>query len=263
VYNIISCCGGNSYFIWFIKDEKILTERVVSVREKALKTFDYVCLRRYAFTEPRIHSHPVYSSLQKDHDPERRLLDLGCCMGTDLRAFLVDGVVTPENARGLELEKSFVDIGYELFQDAERLPSNTFVIADSLKEEGLPFPPNHFDLIYCSAVYHLLNKEQGVQMTKNVFKALKSKSENGKEGIFFGKTTGSSQAHPYELPDERNGVVRWMHTAETLKQLLEEVGFQKVEVINSASDISGGTGRPRANKEEYARSFLSFTAYKQ
>jgi len=133
------------------------------------------------------------------------------------------------------------------------------VVGDGLKEEGLPFPENSFDVVYCSAVYHLVNREKSIQLTKNVFSVLKSKKEGGSGGIFFGKTGGSGVADPIEMLDERNGIMRYMHTPDSMKQMFESVGFQDVQVVKGLPDMAQGE---RLGARTENRSFLSFTAYK-
>jgi len=241
-----------------IKDEQLIRERVINARNTALKTFEYVCLKVFSFTDPKTHNHPYYPKLLKENNPDRKVLDLGCCVGTDLRSFLVDGVAKVGNIKGFELEKAFVDVGYEMFGDIDRLPEETFVIGDSLKEEGLPFPGNFFDVVYCGAVYHLLNEEQGIRLTQNVFKALKSKSQDGGDGVYFGITGGSKEAQPIHVPDERNGRVRYLHTPETFKKMFEDAGFKDVEVLTLDIDFSRG----RTGLSEPQRRVIAFTAFK-
>ena len=45
------------------------------------------------------------------------MLDLGCCMGTDLRQFVLDGWCTAGDAVGLDSQPSFIDAGLRMFGD--------------------------------------------------------------------------------------------------------------------------------------------------
>ena len=59
-------------------------------------------------------------------------MDLGCGLGQDLRVLVRDG--TPaENLVGLDLMREYIDLGYELFQDRERL-SSTFIAQDFFED---------------------------------------------------------------------------------------------------------------------------------
>ncbi len=54
-----------------------------ALREKALAVHDFHCIRRYAFSEARSSTHPIYATLAKrSHDRAAseswRFLDVGC-----------------------------------------------------------------------------------------------------------------------------------------------------------------------------------------
>jgi hypothetical protein len=94
----------------------------------------------------------------------------GCCMGTDLRTLIADNIFPRTNLFGLELEKDFVDLGFELFGDDNSWDKDHFLIGDSLRS----IPSDIlFDYVYCGSVFHLLTEEQDIQLSKNIFKALK------------------------------------------------------------------------------------------
>ncbi|KAL8695808.1 MAG: hypothetical protein Q9201_007954 [Fulgogasparrea decipioides] len=73
-------------------------------------------------------------SLEPKKPPEL-FLDLGCCLGQDIRKLVVDGAAS-ENLYGLDIEPHFIDLGYELFRDRRTLKSR-FTIADLLTSEGV------------------------------------------------------------------------------------------------------------------------------
>ena len=60
-------------------------------------------------------------------------LDIGCCFGQELRKLSSDGAPS-SNLYGIGLERSFVDFGFELFRDRDRLES-TFLTGDIFVEE--------------------------------------------------------------------------------------------------------------------------------
>lgn len=64
-------------------------------------------------------------------------MDLGCCVGQDTRSLSYAGV-PGSRILGVDLERSFVDIGYDLFRDKDRLGAQ-FVQADIMKLESKNF----------------------------------------------------------------------------------------------------------------------------
>jgi len=168
----------------------------------------------------------------------------------------LNGVVSKENIIGLELEKQFVEIGYEMFLDRDRLPNN-FIIADSLKEEGLPFDDFSFDIIYCGSVFHLLTESQGQRLSLNSFKALK------KGGVLFGRTLGSGREVPYVFNDvlTKDTQLLYLHTANSMKKFLENSGFGEVTVTSTVFDKFAISKLADVDKGKVM--LLAFTARKQ
>ena len=57
-----------------------------------------------------------------------RLLDLGCCLGLDMRKLAFDGVPS-EQIYGLDIEAPFINLDYELFLDKDKSHSS-FITED-------------------------------------------------------------------------------------------------------------------------------------
>ncbi|KAG1767725.1 hypothetical protein EV702DRAFT_946915, partial [Suillus placidus] len=58
----------------------------------------HTCIRESIFAEPRIDHHFQYQEVQetrRSRSYRMTLVDLGCCMGTDLRKLVVDGFPVP------------------------------------------------------------------------------------------------------------------------------------------------------------------------
>ncbi|KAL9591365.1 MAG: hypothetical protein Q9179_007798 [Wetmoreana sp. 5 TL-2023] len=123
-------------------------------RHRAFKVYPYPCLGQNRFLNLSLSRHPQYpevlarlsrsrnalpasqpgESLEPKKPPEL-FLDLGCCLGQDIRKLVVDGAAS-ENLYGLDIEPHFIDLGYELFRDRRTLKSR-FTIADLLTSEGV------------------------------------------------------------------------------------------------------------------------------
>ena len=220
---------------------------VTAAHDRALPTHPYRCIREYRFSYPRIMRHPRYSALIQQHPSPAtlRLLDIGSCMGSDLRQALLHRI-SPLNILGLELEQDFIDTGLDvLFQDRALLPPTTFIAHNILQ----PNPTSHptlkafldaqpLDLIYCGSVYHLLQEADTHTLTRHVYSLLPP------GGVFFGRTVGSSHASEPNAAAAWNGVGRFLHSKATFTKMAQDVGFVDVEFVETESDVddtqSGG-----------------------
>lgn len=98
-------------------------------RDKAWRKYKYPCIGLYTFLEFGISTLPQYEQVLSRTKQGEKLLDLGCCMGQDIRKLVFDGAPA-ENVSATELEPEFIDLGFELFRDKERLERTTFTTGD-------------------------------------------------------------------------------------------------------------------------------------
>ena len=236
---------------------------VTAAHDEAAKHHPYPCILEYRFTYPRVAYHPHYTRLIQ-HNPSvasLRVLDVGSCMGSDLRQMLLHGVA-PRNALGLELVQHFIDVGLDtLFQDRALL-ARAFTAHNILS----PHPHTHpalkafldeapLSLVYCGSVYHLLLEEDTHTLTRNVYELL------APGGHLFGRTMGSS--HRLE-PSRRgvwNGQLRFLHSSATFTAMCQRCGFVDVEFVQTGSDVADGAPDPFEGAE-HRSAFHSFYARK-
>ncbi|KAE8406592.1 hypothetical protein BDV37DRAFT_58451 [Aspergillus pseudonomiae] len=117
------------------------------------------CIRESTFAEPRIDHHFAYSSILAEavQDPSKLLVDAGCCMGTDIRKLVLDGL-PPENILGLDLESRYFDVGRTLYNEDLATTKLRFQQADLVDPS---FPSKHahlhnkFHLVHSANVIHL------------------------------------------------------------------------------------------------------------
>lgn len=126
-------------------------------RNRAWKVHPYPCLGQFRFLElnlahrpgdlyPRLlsllTSNPPSSSSSPppsatspaplgSADPTPLFLDVGACLGQDVRKLIADGA-PPRAVAGAELSATFIDLGYELFRDRDRAEAVRMVQADIL-----------------------------------------------------------------------------------------------------------------------------------
>lgn len=151
----------------------------------------------------------------------RKMADMGCCLGQDLRKLVLDGI-PPENLVGVELQPEFIELGYDLFRDRDRRPPEggniTWLVGDLLAPVGTnPWPGLHrrFDIVNFSMVLHQFTRDQQIVMFERAIHVLEDRPGT----IITGTACGS--------PDGR--VVTWAgreipnHNAETFGRLIHEV----------------------------------------
>jgi SAM-dependent methyltransferase len=208
-----------------IEDEKEITKRMVKTQQIGFNTYGYGCISEYRFILPRCTWHPKYNDIVPLFK-NSKVLDIGCCMGTDLRKMIADGLV-PENACGIDIEGMFISLGKELFGDKEKMQDKFFVV-NILEQDSLwpsSFRSKMFDIVYCGSVIHLFNDEDCNKLVANVGKILI------KGGVFFGRTAGTEDDNPTQIPTSTKGLMLHMHTITSLTKVLHDNGFKDIEVV--------------------------------
>ncbi|CAD6590169.1 MAG: hypothetical protein ASARMPRED_004599 [Alectoria sarmentosa] len=83
-----------------------------------------------------------------------KLHDLGCCFAQDIRKLARDGAPT-ENLYACDLEQSFLDLSYDLFQDRDTMKGHFFT-ANALEEDAvLDKVQGKMDFVYTASFLHL------------------------------------------------------------------------------------------------------------
>jgi len=209
-----------------------IKKRSIEIWKLAQQSKFYLCIREFLFIIPRSYYHPRYEEI-KLRFPTSKILDLGCCMGTDSRQFIVDGAV-PENIVDLDIESNYFELGHILYGDKETSKMK-FLIKNILEQPLEPeLAPNTFDIIYCGAVIHLLLEPQVLKFCTVAFSLLK---ENG---LFFGQALINNDEIIYTRQPNKKGGLRFLHCVSSLKQLLENIGFKEVEISVKETKIIEG-----------------------
>lgn len=187
------------------------------------------------------------SGISYIHSSSQVLLDLGCCLAQDLRKLVFDGVPS-ENLYGLDVEKGFIDLSYDLFNDHTTFKSQ-FVIADmlladvsrdsaldadsstdGLSADSIPAPTslasleNRISVVVANSIFHLYNYADQLRLAKRVVRLLSP--ERG--SLILGRQVGSSQ--PGEYNAVNNQGTRYAHDATSFRRFWGQV----------AEDIGGG-----------------------
>lgn len=112
-----------------------------------------------------------------------------------MRQLVLDGA-TPENLYASDLHQEFLDIGYDLFQDRERLTSTLFA-ADifNAKDANFVSLEGKIDIIWAGSFLHLFSYPATIKVLKQLIKL--SNPEFG--SLIVGKQMGHADAGEFVI----------------------------------------------------------------
>ncbi|TFK50320.1 hypothetical protein OE88DRAFT_1660612 [Heliocybe sulcata] len=163
------------------------------------------------------------------------LLDLGCCMGTDLRKLAQDGY--PETSLlGCDLRPEYIELGYKLYSDKDTCGIRFF--ADNILDLPLPSPfwistsridevtklaelTGRLTHVYTGALFHLFDESTQEALALRVATLVRHTPGS----IIFGRHQG------LETPgyiDDHMVRVRYAHSPASWKTLWQSVFSQLV-----------------------------------
>lgn len=178
----------------------------------------YHCLGRFRFLELNLSARDdLYPELlRRLRDGGQTLVDVGCCLGQDIRKLVHDGVPSG-NLAAVELEPGFVDLGYELFRDRDTLKTR-FVVGSIMEDDGVVMREleGRFDVVHLGMILHLFGWDDQAKLIRQAMRLLKPEGD----GLLIGQQAGNLEGG-YSSSSRRN-VFR--HNDETFKKLVAEVG---------------------------------------
>ena len=162
------------------------------------------------------------------------LFDGGCGFGSDLRRAILDSA-DPKAAIGMTWDPREIEWGFELYGDKGMpLHSGSYIVGDL---RSIPLPERSIDIAFSRSVIHTMpTKADASQYLKEIRRILRPPV-----GIFFGSTGGCKSEH------DNKEIMRYATSQESLKELLESLGFRQVEVSASTSKqkaVFGTTSNP-------------------
>lgn len=174
--------------------------------------------------------HPQYPALlarltSPTNPSPPRLLDLGTCLGQDLRKLVFDGVPA-EQLYGSDIFSDFEQAGTMLFRDEEKFAGH-FIAADLLVEDAddslgaLVKTEETWDVVSALMFLHIWDYKNQVAACKRILKLLKPE----KGSLLIGASTGSVKPgeewyKPPLVPQERS---IYRHSNETFVQMWNEI----------------------------------------
>ncbi|KAK4646999.1 uncharacterized protein QC761_0024760 [Podospora bellae-mahoneyi] len=208
-----------------IPDEKIL-DHIHTIRDQAWEILPYPCIGVFRFLDFPACLSPAYPEVLERVRAGETFLDLGCCFGQDIRKLVHDGAPS-DNIIGVDTESRFIDLGYELFGDRERLKVH-FCTGDVFAEDFLAEYRGRVDIIFLGSFLHLFSFEQQVAIVAQLNKLLRPKAGS----LVFGR---------HMATEEKGGVLRrnalgwdlYHHSSETIKQLWDTAPDGKWDVSST------------------------------
>ena len=138
---------------------------------------------------------------------------------------MVQAGVSSSHMYGVDLEPRFIEMGYDLFQDSDKLKTK-FGHGDLLAEPGtaesgdLDILSKKIDIVFASSLLHFWDWEDMLLAATRLVSFTKSKPGS----MVVGRQMGSSKAGSYSMPDMGGRVYR--HDVESMKKFWDQIGLR-------------------------------------
>ncbi|KAK7960424.1 Methyltransferase trt5 [Apiospora saccharicola] len=177
-----------------------------AVRDKMWVVKPYTCIGSFRFLSLAFVDSPHYqAALARLRSPgsTATFLDMACCVGQVLRHLAWSGV-DPTRLFGADLERPFIEAGFELFRDREAAFGRgaTLVVGDALAEgqgEGDPaleVLDGKISIVHASAFFHLFTWADQLVAARRVVRFFREDDErDGEErgaAMIFGRQVAST-----------------------------------------------------------------------
>ncbi|KAH8816374.1 hypothetical protein F5884DRAFT_747875 [Xylogone sp. PMI_703] len=225
--------------------EDEVDNHIYKMRETLWSKAPYPCIGKFDFLSIRLLKHPFYQTLLTilKSSPDKQLLDLGCCVGQELRSLAFNGIPST-NLYGSDLIPAYITTSYELFNDKDTfkgtlVPADAF--SDTIWEKEWSGWEGKFDVVHAGLFLHLFTWERQLIMCQTIIKLLKSKEGDGKNdrviflGEMVGQRGGGEKGTGFKGPSGEEHKV-YLHDPDSMKRLWDEaaqktgtVGQWKVE----------------------------------
>jgi SAM-dependent methyltransferase len=195
-----------------------VVEHVIKLRNEAWRVFPYPCIGQFRFLDLSLKQTKEYPELLERLGQGQRLLDMACCFGQEIRQLVADGAPS-EQIYGCDLRKEYVELGYQLFRDRDRLHS-PFLTADIFDNSSpLIELQGTFDVVYAGSFFHLFGYENQVKVSTAVAKLLRPR----KGSMILGRQIGAVDAGTHDHKTNPTGKM-YRHNPESLREMWKKIG---------------------------------------
>lgn len=223
-----------------------------SQRDKAWDIFPYPCIGQFRFLNLSLSKKPSYASILSRIREGATYLDIGCCIGQDIRKLVHDGA--PGNKlHGAELQGHFIKLGYDFFRDKETLQAmlmqaDAFDLGESSPLGGLV---GKIDIIHMGQVVHLFGWDRQRDLLENCVKLLRPASSGA---MILGQAVGDVEG------GTKPGGQIFVHSVETFNKMWVEISERTGLKFNCRAILDEGLGiaESRRGWDAATRKRLSF-----
>lgn len=214
---------------------------ILTVREPVYKAHPYACIGRFRFLALDLSTSDLYSSYilpkmtkASTSTPQPIFLDLGTCFGQDMRKLIHDGA--PATAvYGSDIIPAYIDAGYALFKDEDRLPRSQFFYpvdifdTDPASNSLLKGLADKVDIVHATGFFHLFPLESQKVIARQCLRLLRKPKPSttttaaaGTECLILGKQVGNIDPQERLLGGDRSRPA-FRHNEASWRAMWEEV----------------------------------------
>lgn len=226
-----------------IPDDEI-NHHIDQIRKEAFKVAPYPCIGMFQFLDLSLKSMTkVYPEILDRVKNGDKFLDLGCCLGQEIRQLVLDGAPSA-NTYGSDLYEGFFAVGYKLFEDSKdsvladgtRRLDTTFIAADVFDDNSrlVTELAGMMDIIYTGAFFHLFTLDEQEKAAARVVQLLAPKPGS----LIVGRQSGSEEAGEDARKGAPGGRGPFRHNAQSWKDLWGRVGEATGTRWSVEADIS-------------------------
>ena len=175
-------------------------------------------------------------------------IDAGCCFGQELRYLIHKEHIPPKQLFGFDLDPSFIDLGFQLFQDRKVL-GNSFVQGDALSDvddqeaQALAAFDGKIDIVFCSSFLHVWPWDKMLAAVRRLVRLTKA----GEHSIICGKQLASREAGHCYMPNDDGQNYR--HNEQSMEEFWEKVGEETSTSWKVESGLYAGDVELRQNEK--------------
>ncbi|KAL8644840.1 MAG: hypothetical protein Q9210_007044 [Variospora velana] len=238
----------------------MIEEHIYKIRDEAWEIFPWPCVGEFWFLSLGLSLHPRYRGLLdrllrgKGGASTTKLLDLGTCLGQDLRKLVADGAPL-DSLWGSDYFSEYEAAGHGLFRDADRF-RNRFIVADLYDESDasvLQKTAGTWDVINIIMFLHIYDRTTQLRACKRILQLLSPATGSMVIGAQSATTEpGELRLKPPMVAEGEEKTV-YRHSLETFTEMWKEVGRDERVKLDIWVGYDDDADRQRRAEEEKER----------